>query len=93
MGKWFNGFRLKPYYGPMPRNPFEQIKADTEPDTGKHDKTVTSLAIGKHKAGNRDHEPGNDKHDATTTSQVSGTYETGERAHNPDRGTVGPDLY
>ena len=22
--KWVNGFRLKPYYGPMPQNPFKQ---------------------------------------------------------------------
>ena len=35
LGKWVNGFRLKPYHGPMPRNPFEQTKADTELDTGK----------------------------------------------------------
>ena len=29
MGKWVNGFRLKPYCGPMPQNPFEQTEADT----------------------------------------------------------------
>ena len=75
----------------MPRNPFEQTKADTEPDTGKQDKTVTGLAIGKHEAGKRDHEPGNDKHDETTTSQAPGKFKTGEGAQNPDRGPVGPD--
>ena len=33
--KWVNSFRLKPYKGPMPRNPFEQEKADTESDADK----------------------------------------------------------
>ena len=51
MGKWVNGFRLKPYQGPMPRNPFEQVKNDTEPDIGKPAKPATRLAIGKHEAG------------------------------------------
>ena len=30
LGKWVNGFRLKPYRGPMPRNPFTQ-HTDTLP--------------------------------------------------------------
>ena len=51
LGKWVNGFRLKPYQGPMPRNPFEQVKNDTEPDIGKPAKPATRLAIGKHEAG------------------------------------------
>ena len=28
MDKWVNGFRLKPYYGPMPPKPFHQVGAD-----------------------------------------------------------------
>ena len=36
MGKWANGFRLKPYKGHMPANPFKQdpeIRHDEEPTT------------------------------------------------------------
>ena len=55
MGKWVNGFRLKPYYGPMPLNMFEQIKVDTKPDIGEHEKMITGQAIGKYGTGERDH--------------------------------------
>ena len=56
LGKWVNGFRLKPYQGPMSRNPFEQTKTDTELDTGKPAKPTTRLATGKHEAGKHDAE-------------------------------------
>ena len=84
LGKWVNGFRLKPY-GPMPRNPFEQTKVDTELDTGKPYKTTTGLAISKHIAGKRDHKPANGKNNATKNSQAAG------KVHNSDRALVGPD--
>ena len=83
--KWVNGFRLKPYKGPMPRNPFEQVKTDTEPDTSKSEETATHLAIGKREAGKREHEPANGKNDATASSPAAG------KSHNSDRGPVGPD--
>ena len=51
MGKWVNGFRLKPYYGPLPLNPFEKTKADIELDTGEHEKTITGQAIGESEPG------------------------------------------
>ena len=63
--------------------------ADTELDTGKQEKTATSLAIGKQKAGKRDHEPAKGKNDSTTRSQAAGKSKTGEGAHNPGRGPVG----
>ena len=69
----------------MPRNPFEQVKADTEPDTGKSEETATCLAIGKREAGKREHEPENDNNDATASSPAAG------KDHNPDRGLGGPD--
>ena len=57
MGKWVNGFRLKPYYGPMPWNPFEQTKANTDPNTGKNDETVNNHATDIHEAGERNQKP------------------------------------
>ena len=51
LGKWVNGFRLKPYNGPMPRNPFEQVKGDTEPNTGKSEAPASGPASSK------DHNP------------------------------------
>ena len=85
LGKWVNGFRLKPYNGPMPRNPFEQVKTDTKPDTGKSEETATRLAIGKREASKREHEPANGKNDAMTGSPTTG------KSHNLDRGPAGPD--
>ena len=35
LDKWVNGFRLKPYYGPMPHNPFHQLKNNAEIGSGK----------------------------------------------------------
>ena len=32
--KWVNGFRLKPYHGLMPRNPFEQPNDGVETESG-----------------------------------------------------------
>ena len=32
--KWVNGFRLKPYHGPMPRNPFMQPGGGAEIGSG-----------------------------------------------------------
>ena len=49
LGKWVNGFRLKPYRGPMPKNPFEQ-----RTDTGAE--TATYEGNGNHQDG-RDGEP------------------------------------
>ena len=43
----------------MPRNPFEQTKADTELDTGKQAKAATRLTISEHEAGK--HRPANGK--------------------------------
>ena len=37
MDKCVNGFQLKPYYGPMPRNPFEWTKIDTTPASDKQE--------------------------------------------------------
>ena len=28
LDKWVNGLKLKPYYGPMPQNPFHQVEVD-----------------------------------------------------------------
>ena len=33
--KWVNGFRLKPYYRPMPQNLFHQVEADAVTGSGK----------------------------------------------------------
>ena len=35
LDKWVNGFRLKPYYGPMPQNLFYQPEANVEIGSGK----------------------------------------------------------
>ena len=35
LDKWVNGFRLKPYYGPMPQNPFHQPENNAEIGSGK----------------------------------------------------------
>ena len=35
LNKWVNGFRLKPYYGPMPPNPFHQLETDAVTGSGK----------------------------------------------------------
>ena len=41
LGKWVNGFRLKPYRGPMPKNPFRQ-----QTDTGSGTGTETGTSEG-----------------------------------------------
>ena len=51
VGKGVNGFRLKPYQGPMPKNQFEQTKTDTDLDTGIPAKPATRLGTGEHEAG------------------------------------------
>ena len=84
LGKWVNGFRLKPYKGPMPRNPFEQGKADAEPDTGIPETTATRLAIGNNEAGKGDKEPahGLDK-------RTANRHEAGKIPHL-GKGPLGP---
>mgnify|MGYP000444513631 FL=1 len=32
LGKWVNGFRLKPYKGRMPKNPFQEDEDPQEPE-------------------------------------------------------------
>ena len=33
LAKWINGFRLKPYKGPMSENPFKQSEEQQVPET------------------------------------------------------------
>ena len=35
LDKWVDGFRLKPYYGPMPQNPFHQVEVNAAIGNGK----------------------------------------------------------
>ena len=84
LGKWVNGFRLKPYKGPMPKNPFER-RADTESDAGKPTKTATCGENGYHQAGKEQHEP------ATGESKTTANRQEAGKVHVPGKGPAGPE--
>ena len=76
LGKWVNGFRLKPYKGPMPKNPFER-RAATESDAGRRTITATGEDDDYHQASKEEHEPAN-------------RQEAGE-LHASGKGPTGPE--
>ena len=84
LGKWVNGFRLKPYKGPMPRNPFEQGKADAEPHTRIPETMAIRLAIGNNEAGEGDKEPANGMDHMTANRQAAG------KVPHSGKGPIGP---
>ena len=47
LDKWVNGFILKPYQGPMPRNPFKQLETGTKEVTGESSPTMEPMPLGK----------------------------------------------
>ena len=51
MGKWVNGFQLRSYYGPMPRNPFKQTRIDTTLVTNTTPASDNNQAADKQVAG------------------------------------------
>ena len=46
LAKWVNGFRLKPYQGPMPKNPFKKPKTGMKGITGEPASTTELVPSG-----------------------------------------------